>query len=140
MDDDKGKGDSDYRQDFLVGWSGDANNAFSASGRTEMQKQYFDFSKKLFNWRKSKSVIHNGKLKHYIPENNVYIYFRYNDNESVMVVMNNAAEAQKINLSRFKESLQEYSSGFDIISGTSLELKNELNIEGKSSMIIELKK
>ena len=137
---DKGKGDADIRQDFPGGWNSDKNNAFSPSGRTAEQAKYFDFTAKVFNWRKSKSVIHNGKLKHYLPDNNVYVYFRYNDNESVMVVVNNSKDKQTFKLDRFKESLGSYSNGKDIISEMNFDLKSELTIEGKSSLILELKK
>ena len=137
---DKGKGDADIRQDFPGGWDSDKNNAFSTSGRTAEQAKYFDFTAKVFNWRKSKSVIHNGKLMHYLPDNNVYVYFRYNDNESVMVVVNNSKDKQTFKLDRFKESLGSYSSGKDIISDANFDLKSELTIEGKSSLILELKK
>ena len=137
---DKGKGDADIRQDFPGGWVSDKNNAFTASGRTAEQAKYFDFTAKVFNWRKSKSVIHNGKLMHYLPDNNVYVYFRYNDSESVMVVVNNSKDKQKVKLDRFKESLASYSSGKDIISDANFDLKSELSIDGKSSLILELKK
>ena len=137
---DKGKGDADIRQDFPGGWASDKNNAFKASGRTAEQAKYFDFTAKVFNWRKSKSVIHNGKLMHYLPDNNVYVYFRYNDTESVMVVVNNSKDKQTLKLDRFKESLVSYSSGKDIISDANFDLKSELSIEGKSSLILELKK
>lgn len=140
MSGDKGKGDADIRQDFPGGWKGDSNNAFIHSERTEIQKKYFDFTKKLLNWRKNKAVIHSGKLKHYIPENNVYVYFRYNDNESVMVVVNNAEEKQTLKLERFQESLNRYHSGKDIISDKDINLQKEIAIEGKLSLIIELKK
>lgn len=136
---DKGKGDADIRQDFPGGWKEDANNAFSASGRTEMQKYYFDFTAKLFNWRKEKSVIHSGKLMHYIPENNVYVYFRYNDNETVMVVINNNKEKQTLKLDRFKESIQNYTSGKEVLSGITFDITKEITVEGKSSLILELK-
>jgi glycosidase len=136
---DKGKGDADIRQDFPGGWASDKNNAFTASGRTAEQAKYFDFTAKVFNWRKSKSVIHNGKLMHYLPDNNVYVYFRYNDTESVMVVVNNSKDKQTLKLDRFKESLASYSSGKDIISDANFDLKSELSIEGKSSLILELK-
>lgn len=136
---DKGKGDADIRQDFPGGWKGDTNNAFTNSGRTEMQKQFFDFTKKVLNWRKNKEVIHSGKLTHYIPENNVYVYFRHNDTESVMVVLNNSLDNQKIKLNRFQENLKEFTSGNDILSGRTFDLKEELSVEGKSSLILELK-
>ena len=137
---DKGKGDADIRQDFPGGWASDKNIAFTASGRTAEQAKYFDFTAKVFNWRKSKSVIHNGKLMHYLPDNNVYVYFRYNDTESVMVVVNNSKDKQTLKLDRFKERLASYSSGKDIISDENFDLKSELSIEGKSSLILELKK
>ena len=137
---DKGKGDADIRQDFPGGWASDKNNAFTPSGRTAEQAKYFDFTAKVFNWRKSKSVIHNGKLMHYLPDNNVYVYFRYNDTDSVMVVVNNSKDKQTLKLDRFKESLAPYSSGKDIISDANFDLKSELSIEGKSSLILELKK
>lgn len=137
---DKGKGDADIRQDFPGGWASDKNNAFKASGRTVEQAKYFDFTSKVFNWRKSKSIIHNGKLMHYLPDNNVYVYFRYNDTESVMVVINNSKDKQTFKLDRYKESLALYSSGKDIISDANFDLKSELSIDGKSSLILELKK
>ncbi len=137
---DKSKGDADIRQDFPGGWASDKNIAFTASGRTAEQAKYFDFTAKVFNWRKSKSVIHNGKLMHYLPDNNVYVYFRYNDTESVMVVVNNSKDKQTLKLDRFKERLASYSSGKDIISDENFDLKSEISIEGKSSLILELKK
>lgn len=137
---DKGKGDADIRQDFPGGWKEDKQNAFTAAGRTAIQNEYFNFTKKLLNWRKNKLVIHSGRLKHYIPENNVYVYFRYNDSESVMVIVNNSSEKQKISLSRFEESLTGFYSGKDIISDSVLSLKNDITIDPKSSMIIELNK
>ena len=136
---DKGKGDADIRQDFPGGWKRDSNNAFSASGRTAEQSKYFDFSKKVLNWRKNKEVIHTGKLTHYIPENNVYVYFRHNEKETVMVIINNASDTQKFNLERFQENIKVFNFGTDIISDKTIDLKNELSIEGKKSMILELK-
>lgn len=135
----KGKGDADIRQDFPGGWKRDSNNAFSASGRTAEQSKYFDFSKKVLNWRKNKEVIHTGKLTHYIPENNVYVYFRHNEKETVMVIINNASDTQKFNLERFQENIKVFNFGTDIISDKTIDLKNELSIEGKKSMILELK-
>jgi hypothetical protein len=39
---------------------------------------------------------------HYIPENNVYVYFRYTDNKTVMVLMNNSNEI-KLSKLRFRK-------------------------------------
>lgn len=136
---DKGKGDADIRQDFPGGWKGDSNNAFTATGRTAEQNKFFDFSKKILNWRKNKTVIHTGKLTHYVPDNNVYVYFRHNDTETVMVVINNAPDTQKLNLNRFQENIKNYVSGHDVLNGKTIDLKNELSIDGKTALILELK-
>ena len=53
------------------------------------------FLKNLVNWRKFKEVIHSGKLKHFIPNDGVYVYFRYNDKETVMVAINNDDKESK---------------------------------------------
>jgi len=135
---DKDKGDADIRQDFPGGWDGDANNAFTAEGRTAVQNKYFNFTKKLLNWRKTKSVIHHGKMTHYIPEKNVYTYFRYNDTESVMVIINNSNEAKTISTDRFKENLKKYTKGKEVISGRPYPLEAKLTIQPQSVLILEL--
>ena len=139
MDGDKGKGDGDIRKDFPGGWAGDSNNAFTKAGRTEEQNKFYDFTSKLFNWRKSKNVIHFGKTKHYIPENNMYVYFRYNEAESVMVIINNSNETQILKTKRFAESIQNNKSGNDVLSGKNIDLTNDISIEGKSVLVLELK-
>lgn len=139
LGDKNAKGDGDIRRDFPGGWQGDASNAFTAQGRTDSQNSYYNFTKKLFNWRKSKDVIHNGKTMQYVPQNNVYVYFRYNDSERVMVVLNNSTDVQSLELSRFAEMIKESKYGQEILSGNKIEFNGTLKVEAKSSMIIELK-
>ena len=78
-------------------------------------------------------------MKHYIPENNVYVYFRYTDDKSVMVIVNNNVENQTIKTNRFQESIKNYTSGKDVLSDKSIDLKNDISIEGKSVVVLELK-
>ena len=137
---DKSKGDGDIRKDFPGGWEGDANNAFTQAGRTAEQNQYFDFTSKLFQWRKSKPVIHYGKTMHYVPENNVYVYFRYDDNDTVMVVMNNSDQDQSVEPKRFAERIQNYSKGRDALSGVSVDVTNAIFVKSKSTLVLELEK
>jgi glycosidase len=135
---DKAKGDPDIRHDFPGGWNGDTSNAFTKSGRNETQQQYFDFTSKLFNWRKTNAVIHFGKTKQYIPQDNVYVYFRYNEQQTVMVVMNNSNENRTFKIDRFQESIQNFKSGKEVISGKIIDLKNDISITPKSAYILEL--
>ncbi|MBS9464240.1 glycoside hydrolase family 13 protein [Flagellimonas sp. 389] len=136
----KGKkdfGDGDIRRDFPGGWEGDKNNAFTKEGRTDLQNDYFNFTKKVFNWRKDKSVIHNGKTMQFVPEDNVYVFFRYTESEKIMTIINNNPKSVMLDLSRFDEMLQEVDSGFEVISSQKVGLGKELVVEGKTSMIIE---
>lgn len=139
MTGDKNKGDGDIRRDFPGGWAGDSINAFIPQARTSFQNSYYDFTAKLLNWRKNKDVIHSGKLIHYVPENDMYVYFRYNDKETVMVVLNNNNSDQTLKTDRFSEIMGKCTSGKEVISGNTItELKN-LKVPATSAMIIELK-
>lgn len=138
---DKNKGgDADIRRDFPGGWKTDRQNAFNPSEQTPEQKEFYEFTRKLLTWRKGKEVIHTGKTKNYLPQNNVFVYFRYNDKESVMVVLNNSEKTETLDLKRFAESLNGLTKGKNIISGTAVSLQNSLDVPAKTSMIIELQK
>ncbi|QOW08852.1 alpha-amlyase [Kaistella flava (ex Peng et al. 2021)] len=141
MQGDKNKGgDADIRRDFPGGWKGDSQNAFNPETQTLEQKEFHDYTQKLLNWRKGKEVIHTGKTKHYMPKEKVYVYFRYNDNDKVMVIINNNEKEQTFNLDRFAESLNGVSKGKDVISGKefSISPQNKIRISGKSSLILDL--
>lgn len=143
MQGDKNKGgDADIRRDFPGGWKGDSQNAFNPKTQTLEQKEFHDYTQKLLNWRKGKEVIHTGKTKHYMPKEKVYVYFRYNDNDKVMVIINNNEKDQTFNLDRFAESLNGVSKGKDVISGKefSISPQNKITVSGKSSLILELQK
>lgn len=139
MSGNKSDGDGDIRRDFPGGWNNDSNNAFISTGRTTEQQQFYDFTAKLFNWRKNKEVVHFGKMMHYVPENNVYVYFRYNEKETVMVVINNNPDNQTFKTKRFSESIKNYTSGKDVLTDKSFDLNKEISIEGKSVLLLELK-
>ena len=140
MTGDKNKGDGDIRRDFPGGWTGDSINAFIPQARTPLQNSYYDFTDNLLNWRKNKEVIHSGKLIHYVPENDTYVYFRYNDKETVMVVLNNNDSAQTLQTGRFSEIMGKCTSGKEVISGKTYTDLSSLEVPAKSALIIELAK
>lgn len=133
-------GHGDIRKDFPGGWSNDVRNAFTAKGRTKLQNDAFGYLKTLMNWRKKKTVIHTGKLTHYIPQGGIYVYFRYNDTESVMVLLNNTEEDKTVDCSRFKENLSGYTKGRTVIKQQTIYNLNTITIPAKSPLIIELEK
>jgi len=135
------QGHPEIRKDFPGGWKEDPINAFLASGRTENQNRAFDFIKVVANYRKTSKPIIDGKLMHFIPENNLYVYFRYTDSEAVMVILNNNnSESRKIEKSKYNEILVNYSSGKNIVSGELISDLNNIEVPKKSITIIELKK
>jgi len=137
MGGDKDKGDGAIRQDFPGGWEGDSINAFNSKSRTEIQKKYFDFLSKLLNWRKNKTVIHTGLLTHYAPENDVYVYFRYNEKEKIMVIMNNNETEQTVKTSRFAESLNGETTAKDLMSEKTYELSTSIVVPKQTTLILE---
>lgn len=138
---DKNKGgDAEIRRDFPGGWPTDSQNAFSVNDQTSQQKEFYDFTAKLLNWRKNKEVIHSGKTKHFMPKDKLYVYFRYNGNEKVMVIINNNENPQDLKLDRFSEMLNGISKGKDVISGNqfSISAYQSLKVAPKTSLVLEL--
>lgn len=129
-------GDGDIRRDFPGGWPGDAVNAFT--NPTDYQKGYQDFTRRLLNYRKNKEVIHTGKLMQFVPVDNCYVYFRYNNDSKVMVIINNNPDSVTLDLKRYDEMLNGVTKGQDILTDASFKLSESLEIVGKTSMVIDL--
>ena len=77
---------------------------------------------------------------HYLPENNVYVYFRYNETETVMVVINNNTEKQIVKTNRFQQNIKDFKTGKEIVSGQTVDISSEITIEPKSAYVLELGK
>ncbi len=133
-------GHDKIRLDFPGGWPNDSTNAFTKKGRTAEQNRIFNFIKKILNYRKQSDALKYGKTLHFIPENGIYIYFRYTDNEAVMVVLNNNNKGiKKVNTQRFNEILNKYSIRKNIITNHTVKNLESFNIKAKSALIFELK-
>ena len=126
------------RSDFPGGWAGDEVSAKDAKGLKENEKEALDFCTKLLNWRKEKQVIHNGDLTHFHPADNMYVYFRHDSNEKVMVIMNKNKENVTLNLDRFQEMLKGISNGQDVISKEQFNMQDEIILKPMRTLILEL--
>ncbi len=129
---------SEIRKDFPGGWENDETNAFIKEGRTHEQNEMVNHLRKVMQYRKSKEVLHTGNTVHFIPEDNVYIFFRYNEEEAIMTILNSNEEDKTFSLKRFEEVLYKYYEGKDIISGKSFKLNETYTIPAMESAIIEL--
>lgn len=136
-------GDGGYhpnvRLDFPGGWPGDKINAFTREGRTAEQNEVFEYMKSLLNWRKSQRTIHNGKLTHFIPQDNVYVYFRHYNNECIMVIMNANNTDKILEGKTFHEVLKKFSRARNIITHNTLDDLNSFKLQPWETLIIELK-
>ena len=126
------------RKDFPGGWPGDKVNAFTGKGMDNdalnMQKTF----KRVLNWRKTSEVIHTGKMVQFAPDHGTYVYFRYNDNNMVMIIINKNASAYELKLDRFSEMLGGKSKGKDILSGREYELDDKLILSPHKPYILEI--
>lgn len=131
-------GDGDIRRDFPGGWPNDPKDAFTAEGRNRTQQAYHQFTQKILNWRKNTPAIHYGKTLHFVPEHDVYVYFRYLENQRVMVIINNDTQERRLQLNRFREGLQKHTRGTEVMSDTALDLTESLLVPAETAYIIEL--
>lgn len=136
----KDNGDGALRKDFPGGWADDSVNAFHSSGRTEAQQRVFDYTKKLLNWRKGNKVVSKGSLKHFSPTDQVYVYKRSYEDNSILVILNGSKEKKEIDLQQYAEVLDTVQMGKDVISGKTFDLtQRALTLEGKDVVILELR-
>ncbi|HSV89242.1 MAG TPA: glycoside hydrolase family 13 protein [Bacteroidales bacterium] len=128
-------GHGKMRSPFPGGWPGDPVNAFTPQGRNEQQNQVIDLMRTLLRFRKNTQALHFGRLMHFVPENNVYVYFRYDDENRIMVVMNNNDQEINLNLNRFREGLKNATEAQNLISGDVTTRFDVWNIPAKSAQV-----
>ena len=128
------------RLDFPGGWEGDAQNKFLESGRTAQENEAFNYVKTFANFRKNSSAIKTGKFMQYVPVDGVYVYFRYDDDQTVMCIMNTDKNSATLNLSRFSERMNGFTKAYDVATGNSFNLEPTLSLGGNYLLVLDLKK
>jgi len=132
--------DGNVRLDFKGGWPGDPVNKFTKEGRTEKEENIFEYVKRLADFRKNSSAITTGKMMQYVPVDGVYVYFRYDEKQTVMCVMNTNDKSSTFDLSRFKERIKDFTKAFDVATGVTFNLEPTLTVGGKYLLVMELRK
>ena len=127
------------REDFPGGWPGDSRDAFTEEGRTEEENIAFNHITKLIDWRKNSDAFKNGKLKHFIPYDNVYVYNWDSGKESVLVIINNNQEDQQLTLDRFTEVIDGYEGGVDVLTDKEIDFAGDILLTGNSALLLKLK-
>ena len=146
-------GHGGLRVDFPGGWEGDEMDLFSDEGRRAAAKntdglsvpqgqaaELFDYVSHLFQWRKTKDVIHNGKTMHFMTRDNTYAYFRYNDEEAVFVYINNTLEDKTVPWSYYSEISEGLKDGVDVLTGEPVEVSDDTVVAPKTALVVEYKR
>lgn len=136
----KSGNDGQRRADFYGGWAGDTKNAVTGKGMEPKELEAQKYLSNLLNWRKNATVIHNGKFTHYAPEkNDVYVYFRYNDKEKVMVILNKNKDKVTLDMNKYHQMIPNVFKAKEIITNIEIAVNNSLEIAPKTALILEIK-
>ena len=132
--------DAEVRRDFPGGWLGDKEDKFTAAGRNARENEAFDFVKKLATYRRDHKVLHTGKLMQYLPENGLYVYFRYDATGTVLVASNTTDKAASLPTARFSERMTGFTKARNVLTGESLSSVSSLALPAKTAVVLELLK
>ncbi len=135
-----GPPDEKLRMDFPGGWPQDSVSKFNNSGRNKMENEAYNYFRKLAVYRKENPVLQNGKLMQFVPTDGIYVYFRYDKNNTIMVIVNQNAEKKIVETARFAEIIKDYSKARNIMTDAVLDRTDQIEAAPKSTTILELHK
>ena len=126
------------RLDFPGGWAGDNKNAFTELGMTAQEKDFLHYVQLLGTYRKTSAALKTGEMMQYLPEEGLYVYFRYTKGQTIMCIMNTDTKERKLNFEKYAERTNGFKGGKDMVTGENL--GKEFSIAAMSMQLIELTK
>lgn len=132
------KNDGLIRSDFPGGWKEDSINAFTGKGLSVDQLNVQTYLKKLLNWRKNNAVIATGSVLHFAPLDGVYVYFRYNKEKTIMVVMNKNTKQVDIDTKRFSEIIKKKTRALNVMTEKVISLQNSITVSPKTTAVFTI--
>jgi len=131
--------DGYVRRDFPGGFPGDTVNAFTPEGRTPLQNEAWDYMSKLLHWRRGEAneVIAKGSLKHFMPQNGMYVYRRKLGDKEVTVLMNGTTRPLTVTMERTLEILPYGTRLHDIISGEDVTIAEQMTFAPRQVMVLQ---
>ncbi|MBS1513122.1 MAG: glycoside hydrolase family 13 protein [Bacteroidetes bacterium] len=129
--------DGYVRLDFPGGWKNDPVNKFTIEGRTQKDQAIYQHLATLANFRKTSSALTTGKMMQFVPVDGVYVYFRYDNKQTVMVVMNTSKTEKTISFTPFAERTAGFTKYMDVISKTTSGM-NDFTLGSYQTRVLEL--
>ncbi len=131
--------DGFVRRDFPGGFPGDETNAFTPAGRTDMQNEAWDFISNILQWRRNEAreVMATGSLKHFMPQNGLYVYQRKLGDKEVTVILNGRDTEQTLTMERTVEILPYGTPLFDIVSHKPVLINETMTFAPRQVLILQ---
>ena len=136
----KDPSDAEVRLDFPGGFPGDATSKFTADGRSKKENEAFDFVKKLANYRKITPALNSGKLMQYVPQEGIYVYFRYDAAKTVMIATNTMDKEMTLSTVRFDERMKGFNTAINITTNEKISNLSSMKLPPKTAVVLELGK
>ena len=133
----KKRTDGDIRLDVPGGFPGDSHNEFTPEGRSALQNEAYNFLSRIAQWRKGNDVIARGSLKHFMPDNGMYVYERSFDDKRVIVIMNGTDRTLDIDMSKYKEIMQPDMVFHDVVTGEDVTIMSDMSFAPRALYILE---
>lgn len=127
-----------HRFDFPGGWKSDERNAFTPEGRTDQENEIFNYMRALLHFRKDATALHTGKMKQFIPYDGIYVYARYNETQTVLVITNNSKTNKSVNLERFQEVTKGFTTATEVTTQATYSLSNNIEVPAKTCLVLNL--
>jgi neopullulanase len=137
----KTNGDASVREDFPGGWPDDKrkDNRFFKEGRNEKQNEAFDHISRLAHFRKNSSAITSGRTMQFVPVEGLYIYFRYDNKQTVMVAANTGKNPVHPDWNIYTERTAGFNSVRDVVTGKMM-IFEKVVLQPGESLVLELLK
>ena len=130
--------DGYIRKDMPGGFPGDKDvNVFTGEGLSDKQKEALDFMRKVLNWRKGNDVVAKGSLKHFMPQQGVYVYERRLGDKQVVVMMNGNDAPKTLNMEQTAEILPYGTTLTDMLTGKKVTITPEMTFAPRELYILE---
>lgn len=110
----QGGGDPDNRRDFPGGFPGDAQNAFTAAGRTAEQADVHDWVASLFQFRQKHAALATGEQQDVFVDDSAFVFVRAADvrkgcsagGERLVVAVNSSNHSRELKIDQDRTALE----------------------------------